>query len=504
MDYVMGVDIAAEGTTAAIYDRDMTEIASAFEESRLQTSSRGAVWQEASDIYGSVLRTIRMALRKSGIRPSNVAAVGLDSQMAGLMGIGEDGEAVTYYDSWLDTRCEDYRRQMSRRAGKRIIEITGGPVSYNHGPKILWWKQEQPEAYQKICKFVLPHAYAAGKMAGLRGPEAYFDYTGLQYSGFGDNQKKEWSQELLRLFEVPADKCARIVSPFDLIGNVTRETSKACGLVQGTPIAAGLGDTAAEIFSAGIIQKGGLLDCAGTASVLCCAMDRFAPDTKYETMTMMRSPVDGLWYPLAYINGGGFCLSWFKKEFTGRTRASYRTLDREAEKIPAGSDGILFIPHFDGRVLPNNPYMKGSFLGLDWKHTRAHLYHAVMEGIAYEYAYYLKILKELYPSQPFNQMKCIGGGAKSPQFMQVKADVLGVEVTGAQSGISPSAGTAVVAGTAAGLFADYRMPLKPIAHFGPTLPPDPEKHETYKTYAETYLKALDALTGIYKRDLYHR
>ena len=91
-------------------------------------------------------------------------------------------------------------------------------------------------------------------------------------------------------------------------------------------------------------------------------------------LCLLYTSIEGLWHPLAYINGGGLCIRWFRDEFTGKPAASYDDLMAEAENLPAGSEGILFVPHFCGRVLPNNPYVKGSFVGLDWKHGRGHLY----------------------------------------------------------------------------------------------------------------------------------
>ena len=149
--------------------------------------------------------------------------------MAGIMGVDADGEAATYYDSWLDTRYDAYVEQMRTVAGRRVTEITGGPVTYTHGPKILWWKNEHPEAYEKISKFVLPHGYVVGKMAGLKGEEAYFDYTCLQYSGFGDNKNKVWSDELLETFGVARRSSPGLCRRLRSLGSVRRHVRRNAG-----------------------------------------------------------------------------------------------------------------------------------------------------------------------------------------------------------------------------------------------------------------------------------
>jgi len=500
--YVMGIDIGTQGTKTILFNQDMNVVASAFEASNLISTRPGELYQTAEEIMSSVEHTIAEIMWSTGVDPKDIAAIGLDGQMAGIMGVKKDGSAATYYDSWLDTRCEKYMEIMQKEGGERIIQITGAPITYTHGPKILWWKYEQPEIYKDIYKFVLPHGYVTMQMAGLSGDEAYFDYTCIQYSGFGDNLKKEWSRELLELFDVEPSKMARIVSPFEIVGKTSKESAYRCGLAAGIPLVAGLGDTAASTFGAGMTKIGQVQDCAGTASVLSSMVDTYAPDTEYKTLVQLRSPIDGLWMPMAYINGGGLCIRWFRDEFTGDPNVSYDQLQQEAEKIQPGSEGILFVPHFAGRCLPQNPYVKGSFVGLDWKHTRAHLYRAIMEGIAYEYKFYLDIIKKLNPGEKFDKIYTIGGGAKSDLFNQVKADVLGVRVTTFEMQDTALAGSAIVAGVACGLFENYDQPLAKIMKEGRSYEPDMGKHSMYAPYADQYLNVIQKLEDVYKSEVY--
>lgn len=496
--YVIGIDIGTQGTKAALFNEDMELLCTAFEESRLISPKPGTVWQEPEEIFSSCANTIRELLQKSGVSGTDIAGIGLDGQMAGIMGIDESGEASTYFDSWLDMRCGPYMNEMRQRAGKRVIALSGGPVTYIHGPKILWWKNEQPEAYAKTAKFVLPQAYVVGKMTGLKADEAYFDYTHLHFSCFADNANKRWSQELLDTFDVSLDKMPRIISPFDIVGKTTKEFAALSGVAEGVPVVAGCGDTAASTFGSGMFRRNMVLDCAGTASVLCSVVDSYVPDIEYETLTMMRSPIDGLFLPLAYINGGGMCVRWFRDTLSGSPAASYKVLDAEAENVSPGSEGITFIPHFSGRVLPNNPFLKGSFLGLDFKHKRSHMYRSVMEAVAYEYKYYLSVLRKLYPNDSFNDMITIGGGAKSPLFNQIKADVMGVNITTFEMGETALLGSAVIAGCGVGLLSDYKKPIERVMRKGAEFNMDKQTYEQYAPCAEKYLKAMDILTEYYK------
>ena len=502
--YLIGVDIGTQGTKAALFAEDLRLIRTSFEESRLISPKPGTVWQEADDLYFSCARTIKDLVEGAGIEASQVAAIGLDGQMAGIMGVDAQGEASTYYDSWLDTRSGRYVEEMKRRAGREITAISGGPVTYCHGSKILWWKNENPEAYARTAKFVLPHGYVAGRMAGLRGDEAFFDYTCIHFSGFGDNLNKRWSAELLDEFGVDKNKMARVVSPFEVVGYTTRAFAGICGLVEGIPLVAGCGDTSAATFGSGMFEREMTLDCAGTASVLCSVVDSYVPDVENGTLTMMRSPIDGLWLPLAYINGGGMCIRWFRDNFTGRPPLSYDELETEAQSVAAGSEGLIFSPHFSGRILPSDPTLKGSFVGLDYKHGRGHLYRSVLESIAYEYACYLSVLRGNYPHDRFEEMITIGGGANSPLFNQIKADVLGLRVHTFEMGETALLAAALIAGKGVGLFDDYKTPIQAVMRRNAAYEPDAGNHAAYAPYAEKYLEVLAVTGSLYKSGVYGR
>ncbi len=502
MTYLIGVDIGTQGTKAALFDEDFNLLCTAFEPSRLISPAPGTVWQEADDLYASCANTIRSLIEEAAIDPAKIAGVGVDGQMAGIMGVDDDGDASTCYDSWLDTRSGAYLDKMRARARKEILRISGGPLTYNHGTKILWWKNERPDAYRRTAKFVLPHSYVIGRMAGLKGGEAFFDHTCLHFSTFGDNAKKAWSKELLAEFGVEESKMPRIVSPFEIVGKVTKEFAAISALAEGTPVVAGCGDTAASTFGSGMFEPEMILDAAGTASVLCAVMDTYVPDVDNETLTMMRSPIDGYWLPLAYINGGGMCLPWIRDKLCGGGAITYDTLEAEAREVPPGSEGLLFTPHFSGRVLPSDPNLKGSFVGLDFNHTRGHMYRAIMEGVACEYRYYLSVMHKNYPKSKLDRMLTIGGGAKSALFNQIKADVLGLSVRTFKMGETALLAGAVIAGVGVGCVEDYKRPIQGVMRLSAVFEPREEYTGVYARSAESYMDVIESLSPVYTRGVY--
>ena len=495
--YLIGVDLGTTGTKTAIFDTEGTQVALAHEESKLYCPKPGWVEQDPDDIYGSAVRTIKECISGSGIAPANVAAIAFDGQMSGISTVNSDWGTPTSYDSWLDTRCSSYILELKRHES-RIIALTGGPPTISHGAKILWWKNERPEQYRHIDKFLVPGGYVAGRMAGLPGEEAFLDRTYLHFSCFSDTAAAQWSEELIGLFGVDRHKLPRIIEPWEVIGKITKEAAAATGLLPGTPIAAGCGDQAAGMLGAAMVHPGLVFDVAGTASVLAVCVDRFVTDRVNRTLFTACLPIPGLYYCLAYINGGGLNLRWFRDQFANVEVAQaeanaenvYRLLDISAANIPAGSDHLMFLPHLGGRVCPSDSNARGAYLGLNWSHTRSHLYRSMLEAVGYEYAYYLGIVKELLPGLDLRETRVIGGGARSDLWCQIKADILGVKYVRLNREEFAVLGSAILAGHAVGLFPDLASAASALTRPTANVAPSPESHKKYIPFVEQYITLL--------------
>lgn len=485
-DYLIGVDIGTQGTKASLYGTDGSAVCHAFEESRLLYGPAGEITQDPEEIYGSVLRTIKRILTVSGVPGGKIAGIGLDAQMAGIMGIDEEWNAVTPYDSWLDTRCGPYIGRMKDGAEEEIIKKTGGQVTYAHGPKLLWWKYERPEVYRQCARFVTPGAYAAGRLAGLKASDAYIDFTHLHFTGFADSEKQGWDGGLLAEFGVDGDKLPTIVDPSCIIGGVGEDAAGRTGLCAGTPVIAGCGDSAASSLGAGIVREQMIYDVAGTASIFSASMKQFRPDVRHKTILAARSAVPGLFIPLAYLSGGGLCIRWFSK-MTGK---SYEELEQDAQKAEGEIGDLYFIPHFAGRTCPNAPEVKGGFTGLQWNHTAGHLYRSILESVALEYNEYFMILKEMNRDLKPDGIYGVGGGTKSALFNRLKADVLGVPYYTLKTEEAATRGCALLAGHAAGIFPDLIKAAGELAisdHFMP----DGAAYEGYQAKTKAYSALLE-------------
>jgi len=387
-----------------------------------------------------------------------------------------------------------------------LIKVTGAPPTVDHLPKMIWWKKEKPETFEKIHKFTVPSVYVAGRLAGLSGDEAFYDHTYVTFTGLFDARKMRWSEELSEAFGIPIDKMPRIVKPWDVIGELTAEAAEKMGLAKGVSIVAGAGDGMASACGAGITKPGLCLDIAGTASAFYVSTDKMIPDTKFKTLIYLKSVVPELWNVGAYINGGGLCLRWFRDEIARYEKETakkmgkdpYKLLDNSASEVPLGSDGLFFIPHLGGRAYPYNPKIRGVWFGLTWKHTSAHLFRAILESISYEYYHYLRILKDLFAKLELKEIKGIGGGCKSSLWTQIKADILNVPYVLLNREEYAVLALAALGGYAVGSFNDYMKTIDEWVKPVKKITPAGERHEKYEQYAEFYEPLLNELDKIFK------
>jgi xylulokinase len=505
--YLIGVDLGTSSTKSALYTTGGELVADATEEVPIYYPEPGVVEQENDDFYDTAASTVRKCIQSSGVDPKHVAAISFDSQMAGIGTVDEDFNPATRFDSWLDMRCQPYIEQLDSEFGDLVTRLTGCPPTCDHGPKILWWMHEQPEAFKRIAKFVTPAGYVGGKMAGLRGEDGFIDYTFIHFSGFSDAANGAWSSELISKMGLDSQVLPQIVEPWHVVGEVTERAARDFYLLPGTLIAAGCGDTAASALGAGIVRAGMVFDVAGTASVLAGCTGSYVADVKNRALLTMRSVIPGLWNPLAYIAGGGIALRWFRDQFFNKFQGQKNSLEQElypemiaqAAAAPPGSEGLCFSPHLGGRICPAAPAMRGSWIGFSWGHTQAHFARSILESIAYEYAYYLDILKDLIPDLKLIEARVVGGGAKSKDWNQIKADVLGMPYQPLRGGEFGSWGSAMIAGKAAGVYDDLVMVADRHAiPLGAAQKPDRELNKIYQPYIEKYIEWQEILAEAYR------
>jgi xylulokinase len=495
----IGCDLGTLGTKAAVVDESGEILGSAFEEVALLHPRPGWVEQDWDEIEGSAYRTIRRSLEASG-RASEVGGVAFSGQMSGIGPIDKNHGPIAHYDSWLDTRCEPYFVQMNEHAD-RITQLSGCPPTYSHGPKLLFWQTERAHDLRSIARFVVPGAYVAGRMCGLSADEAFIDRTYIHFSNLSDTSNARWSEELLDVFAIDARVLPRIVDPFDIVGQVTPEASALTGIPAGTPVAAGAGDQTAASLGAGVVSPGQAFDSAGTASVFAMCVDGFYPDVENKVLMATHSVIDGVFIALAFINGGGLGLRWFRDEvatFLKDDPEAYARLDRMAEQVPVGSGDLLWFPHIQGRVLPPQPFVRGSWLGLTSGHSLGHMFRSILEGIAYEYAEWARLANDARGGIELKEARVLGGGAVSRLWNQIKADVLGIDWVPTLRQECGVLGDALIAAKASGHVDDVADAARQWQEMMDPVRPDPTRHGRYRRYVEAYRRMEESTLPVFR------
>jgi xylulokinase len=494
--YLIGVDLGTQGVKVALYTPEGHCEASVFLKSYLYQRG-GMVKEDPDDQLANLIKGVQQVLAQSRIDANQVVGLAIAGQMAGVLGIDRQGHHVTYYDSWLDTRCVRYINHMLEQAGDEIALKTGSYPSYNHGPKMLWWKHEYPETYHKIHAFVQPAAYLAMRLCGLSGEEAFIDRTYIHFSGFADNKVNAWDADLCDLFRFDIQKLPRIVEPDDIIGHLSTTMAEKCGLSSGLPLVAGCGDTMASFLAAGATQPGICVDVAGTASVFSSTTDEMINDLTHKTIACGQSVIKGLWHPYAYLNGGGLNIEWWLHNvvevFTKERNGKVAELDKLSSAIHPSAKDPIFLPYLGGRVCPAQPELRGAWFNLDWSHNANYMYRAILESVALEYRHYLGIISSLDERFTAKEVRVSGGGGKSDLWNQIKADTLQLPVLRSlmkQEGAAM--GAAMLAGKGIGLFDDLHATATAWLKQMETFPPNTAR----KKLSAQRLQMYESLTAL--------
>lgn len=484
IDAVLGIDLGTSVVKAGIYTLDGVQRATGSCPIPLRQVGGGRVEQDLDEFYEAAATATRQVLAISGFAVERLGAVAVAGQMAGVGIVDSEHRPLAPFDSWLDTRCGDVVRDLSAELGDRIVASAGCAPTISIGPKMVWWLQHEAAVCADATAFVTAAGYVAGRAAGLPGGRAFIDPSHLHFTSVADVGTTTWDEALVEEVGISSKLLPAIVESTSIVGQLSLEAAPDFGLLPGLPIAAGCGDTAAGALGAGVTEPGQAFDVAGTAAVFGACMPTFAPDG-HGTLMTMRAALPGRWYALAYVGGAGQVIEWACREVLGSStadQAAYAGLSTAAQGVPAGSDGVMLLPHFSGRVAPVAPNARGAVIGLSPTHTRAHLARATLEAIAFEYQGYAQDVHALVPGLSLRSVTGTGGGSRSGVWNQIKADVLGVPYTPVQGVESGTRGAAIVAMAALG---HSSPPLEPSA-FGPVSRPDPSTSDAYRLAYEHY------------------
>jgi xylulokinase len=371
--------------------------------------------------------------------------------MHGAVLLDAQGNVVRPALIWCDVRTEKQCRDLARALGlQRLIQLTCNPALPNFTlTKVLWVRENEPENWKRVRYLLLPKDYVRFRLTRERATDMA-DASGTLLL---DVAHRRWSQEMLDAAALDESLLPSVYESPDVCAKVSAEGAAESGLAAGTPVVAGAGDQSAGAVGMGVVSSGTVSATIGTSGVVFAATDRPALDTRGRVHTFCHA-IPGRWHVMGVTQAAGLSLRWFRDTFTANSvggRESYDQLTAEAAKTSPGSDGLLWTPYLMGERTPHlDGSARGALVGLTASHTRGHIVRAILEGVAFSLRDTFTLFQEM--NVPVHSIRLGGGGARSPLWRQIQADVYGhsVELMEAEEGAAY--GAALLAGVGAGVW----------------------------------------------------
>jgi len=479
LKYVIGVDLGTSAVKALLVGRDGSVRAEASREYPLYHEKSGWSEQEPEDWVNGTLDALRALVAESGVDPADIGGLSFSGQMHGLVLLDEAYRPVRRAILWNDTRTTEQCRRIERTLGDRLLAVTRNPALEGFTlPKILWVQEHEPEAWARSRLFLLPKDYVRFRLTGA----VHMDLSDAAGTLMLDVAGRKWSEEVLGAFDIPASFCPPLLEAGGFAGHLNEETARRTGLSPDTRVFAGGADNACGAIGAGVLAPGRTLCSIGTSGVILTYEADASADYRGK-VHFFNHGQPGAFYAMGVTLAAGYSMSWFRRTFA--PGESYDQLLAGVGDIPPGAGGLLFTPYLVGERTPHaDSVIRGSFIGVDGSHTRAHFGRAVMEGITFSLNESLDIFRQA--GKTVDTIVSIGGGAKNPVWLQMQADIFGARVQSLASEQGPGLGAAMLAAVGCGWYPDLASCAEVFVKPAKTYEPDPARTETYRRLFRIY------------------
>ncbi|MGA2159311.1 MAG: FGGY-family carbohydrate kinase [Dehalococcoidia bacterium] len=453
------------------------------------------------DWWKAVTQSTRELLVQTGVSPSEIACVVFSTQMLGIVPMDEKGVALRQGIIWMDNRApEEAKWIMNKFLGPTVFgAIAGAEIGGKDAmPKLLWLKKNEPQIYNKMKFFLDLNGYLKYRCTGTMS----IDWNNA--SGFGmDLKKKDWLTSIFKYIGFDTTKLPPLTRSIDKIGTLTKEAAAQLGLLEGTPVMGGAGDTASAAVGSGAVGEGEGHISMGTSAWV-GVVTRRNPTGRSGIATIQSADPDKALL-LAQMELAGGCLKWLGAEVCRAESADstianvYAYMDSKVAEVPAGSDYLIFMPWMYGERSPiSDTYIRSGFVNLTPEHTREHLLRAVYEGVAYNIRWTIERVEKEYKF-PLPSLRVIGGGALGHPWMQIIADVTGKRIEPVRNAQEAGAvGVAMAAAVGLGIYPNFES-LKNVVGVEYTFEPQPKNREIYDFLYRSFKELYPDLKGFYER-----
>lgn len=481
--HLLGLDISTTGAKALLIDEKGAVVASHTTPQPI--SAPKPLWSEQNptDWWEGMVQSIRAVLQKTNVADS-IAAIGLTGQMHGLVCLDKDGNVLRPAILWNDQRTQAECDWITETIGaKRLIQLTGNRALTGFtAPKIIWVRNHEPQVYEKIAHVLLPKDYIRYKLTG--------DYAADMADGAGmlllDVANRRWSGEVLQELDIPSDWMPTAYEGTQVTGTITSNIAQLTGLKEGTPVVGGGGDQAAQAFGVGAVTPGVIALTVGTSGVVFAPLGSYAYEPEGRLHAFCHA-APNLWHFMGVMLSAAGSLQWYRD--TLAPDVDFDDLINESANVVPGSEGLQFLPYLTGERTPHpDPLARGGFIGLTARHVRAHLTRSVLEGVAFGLRDSFELIKQSAAGREIRQVRISGGGAKSPIWRQIMADVLNVPLVSVEALEGAAYGAALLAGVGSGIWGDAQQAAS-VVHLGEETPPGSNVmayEQTYQIYRSLY------------------
>ncbi|TMD13021.1 MAG: xylulokinase [Chloroflexi bacterium] len=486
---LIGLDVGTTGARAVAIDLAGDILAAATEEYPMAMPRPGWTEQEPEDWWAASRAVLSSVISETSQTP---LALGLTGQMHGAVFLDESDSVIRPALLWNDQRTQRQCRDITETVGpQRLVQVTGNPALTGfQAPKILWLRDEEPAAYARLRRVLLPKDYVRLRLTG----EYATDVSDASGTLLLDLRKRRWSDEILDALAIPGEWLPAVHEGPDITGAVTASAAGVTGLRAGLIVAAGGGDNAAGAVGNGIVRPGAVSSSVGTSGVVFAHSDEPVIDSLGRLHSFCHA-LPGAYHVMGVTLSAGGSLRWWRDIAVGN---SYDALAALANQAPPGAGGLVFLPYLSGERTPVlDPAARGAFVGLNMTHTLAHLTRAVMEGVVHSLKQCLDLIAAL--PLPITDVRATGGGARNPVWRQLQADIFGMPVYRNAVDEGPAFGAALLAGLACGAYASV-LDVTSRIRLGPDVTePDPDASRLYREYHEVYASLYASTSGAMHR-----
>lgn len=490
--YWLGIDIGTGGSRALLVD-EQGRVFSGYTAPHEPMIMERPMWaeQRPENWWDAAREAISGVLKQAGIQGNEIRGIGLSGQMHGLVLLDDGGNVIRPALIWCDQRSQPQVDAINRRIGRdNVLAFTANPVVTGFTlPKLLWVRDNEPEAFARVRKVLLPKDYIRYCLTG----EFASDVSDASGTAMFDVVMRKWSARMMERLELDAAILPEVVESSELTGIVSPEAAEATGLEPGTPVVGGAGDQAASAVGNGIVEEGVVSCTVGTSGVVFAHMEQANYDPAGRVHTFCHA-VTGKWHVMGVTQGAGLSLEWFRNQFAPGT--DFDALTAEAAKAPAGSNGLFWLPYLMGERTPHlDSSARGGWIGITARHQTADLIRAIIEGVSYSLKDCLNIIEGM--KVPATKIRASGGGGKSAFWRQVLADVFGKPVVTLETQEGSAYGAALLAMTGTGEFASVPEACRATVREVSGVEPRTHESHLYQRGYEVYTALYPSLRPIY-------